>query len=89
MSSVQVTVSVPKELHELSEGLVALVAVLKTKLADGWQISDAPALFAAVTAFMPALKGVEAIPAEAVADPEGTAVQGALMLAGIVKAIRS
>jgi len=89
MSKVQVTVEVPKELHELSDGLVVLVGKLKAKLADGWQISDAPALFAAVTEFMPCLKGIEQIAPEAIEDPEGTAIQGALMLAGIVKAVRS
>jgi hypothetical protein len=89
MSKVPVTVEAPKEFHELADGLVALVSVLKTKLADGWQLSDAPALFQAVTAFMPCLKGVEQLPAEAKDDPEAFVICGTLALAGIVKAVRS
>lgn len=89
MSKVPVTVEVPKEFHELSDGVVELVATLKLKLADGWQISDAPALFAAVAKFMPCLKGVEQVPAEATGETEAFIVQGGLLMAGIVKAVRS
>ncbi len=89
MPKVPVTIEVPKEFHELADGLVTLVSVLKTKLADGWQMSDAPALFAAVTAFLPSLKGIEQLGPEAKDDPEAFVICGTLAIAGIVKDVRS
>lgn len=89
MSKVQVTVEVTKEFHELGEGLANLVTVIKPALKDGLQASDVGAIIAAVIGFIPALKGVEQLGAEALAESEAFAMAGAVTLAKIVKAIRA
>jgi hypothetical protein len=87
MATVPVTVQVAKEFHELGDGFAALVKTLKPALKDGFQPSDVPAIFGAVMALIPALKGVEQLPAEAKADPEAFGLAGVLLVTGVLKAI--
>ena len=85
---VQVTVEVAKELSELLAGVVQLVVTLKPVLKDGMQAADVGALVAAALGFMPALKGVEQLPAEVTLEPGECAMAGAVFVANIVKALR-
>lgn len=62
-----ISVEVSKEAYELGEGLAKFVVVTKKALADGWQPgSDLPEIMSsAIADLIPALSGVEKIPAEA------------------------
>ena len=88
MSVISKEVSVSKEFSELGEGLVALITALKPAISDGFQVSDMGVIISSIVALVPALKGVELLDDEAIADPEAFALAGALASAGIVKALR-
>jgi hypothetical protein len=70
MAKVNVQVEVSKELFEVGKGLADFAKHLKAAVADGWQIgSDLPAVLTAVMAdLVPALQGVDKIPAEFAED---------------------
>lgn len=61
-----------KETLELCQGLAKFAAAVKQALADGWQPgTDLPALITATVAdLVPALQGVDQLPAEVAASPE-------------------
>lgn len=66
MDVVKVELEASKETYELCEGIGAVTKAVKEALADGWQPgTDMPAIItAAITNLVPAMQGVEKIPAE-------------------------
>ncbi len=90
MSTISVPVVVSKEMYELGAGLAAFLGDVKAALADGWQLgADLPVFVsAAIGKLVPAIQGVEKIPAEILENKvafanacamTGTAVVGALI----------
>ena len=80
MSTVEVKVQVGKEVYELGQGVAGFVTAVSQALKDGWQIGqDIPVVMsAALTQLVPALQGVEQIPAE-YATSHKAVVFGALL----------
>lgn len=67
METINVELPVAKETYELCQGLDAVVGAVQTALADGWQAgADLPVVITATIAnLIPAMQGMEQIPAEA------------------------
>ena len=87
---VKVEVDVSKESYELMAGVAGFVGVVMQCLKDGWQPGqDLPAMLAGAMAnLIPAVAGVEKLPAEAMEEtPEFVA---AILLGGVsvYKAVR-
>lgn len=83
---VEVKVLVPKETYELEQGIVKFVAACKAALDDGFQPGqDLPALLtAAIASLLPAIDGVQKLPAEAVGDVAGMVGVGGLLAKDLV-----
>lgn len=79
---IKVEAEVSKESYELALGIGAFVVDVKKAVADGFKIGDdfGPLLASLMTHIVPALNGVEAIPAELKADKVATAQAFALGL---------
>jgi hypothetical protein len=86
MEMVEVKVSVPKEFHELADGIVELVQVARQLLADGFQpAQDLPAFAIAAYSKLPAMiGGIDQLPAEIKADKGKIALALALAADKIV-----
>jgi hypothetical protein len=88
MELVKVEVEVPKEAHELAQGIANVVAAVKVALADGWQAgTDLPILMtAALVELVPAVQGVEHLDDEAKAHPAAFSKALALGVADALEA---
>jgi hypothetical protein len=88
--SQKVQVDVSKEAYELGQGVAKFVGALAKALKDGWQVgSDLPVVVAATLGdLVPALQGVEKLPAEAMAETGPFATALFLGVADCVKAVR-
>jgi hypothetical protein len=90
MTTQKVQVDVTKEGYELMQGVAKFVGALALALKDGWQMgSDLPVVVAATLGdLVPALQGVEKLPAEAVGETGPFAMGMLVGVADIVKAVR-
>lgn len=87
MEKLSITLEVSKETHELGEAVAGLVASLKAKNVDGFQITDvATAVAENLAAIMTGISGVEKMGQERKEDPEAFANAAALMGAKILAA---
>jgi len=66
METKTISVVVPKETQELSEGLIKFIKVVKAALADGFQLGqDGSVIIGSImTDLAPALSGIDSIPEE-------------------------
>lgn len=66
MQKVKVELEVSKEAHELAQGLVEMVKVVKEAMKDGFQVGqDLPAIItAAIAKLPPAIEGLDKLPEE-------------------------
>lgn len=78
--TLEVTVKVAKEAHELGEGITAFVRTVRQALADGWQPGqDLPViLISSVADLIPGFDGADKIREERESDPEAFAAAVAL-----------
>lgn len=88
MAKKTVQVVVSKEAHELGEGLSKLVKVIRTQLANGWQVGEdlGPIFQSAIGDLVPAVQGVDQLTAEQREDPVAFAHAVSLGLADIYAA---
>lgn len=86
MQKVIVEVELPKEVHELSEGVAKFVGALRVALADGFQLGDdLPALVtAALSDLVPAVEGLDQVDDEFREDPSGVIKAVGLSVSDIV-----
>ena len=66
MSKVTKQVEVEKEADELAQGILAIIKAVKDSLSDGWQPgTDMPKIMIeSATSLVPAIQGIEQLPAE-------------------------
>lgn len=81
-----IQVQVSKELYEAGQGVAAFVKAMKGALADGWQAGhDLPiAMAAALEDLVPALNGINQVPAEVAEDKLAAAHAVALTLCDVL-----
>lgn len=70
VQELDVSVKVHKEAYELGKGLAGVLTAIKAAKADGWDTAtDLPAVVInSIQALLPAVEGVEKLPAEAKAN---------------------
>jgi hypothetical protein len=90
MSDLVVSVSVSKEMYELGQGVAKFLGVMGQALSDGWQSgSDMPSVVgSAIHDLIPAVAGVQDVPAEILEDTESFSKALALSLVDCFVALR-
>ena len=88
--SIKVEADVSKEAYELMLGLAGVVSGVKRALDDGWQVGeDLPAILSAVMVnLVPALQGVQDLPAEAMSETPEFVAALSLGAVEIFKAVK-
>lgn len=89
MEYLEVKVSVPKELAEFGQALTNLIAAVKSVGADGWSVTDIPAVIAAAMVELPgAINGMEKIAAEVKEDNVASVKYAGLLAGDLLNALK-